>query len=129
MNSYTQKSIVTGAILGSLSVALGAFGTHMLRPLLEVHYMEVFETAVRYQMYHAIAFILLGLTIQHKPLPKYIYTLFLIGISIFTLTLYGIVIGSMQANNPLKWLGAITPLGGASLISAWVLFAYHTWKK
>jgi uncharacterized membrane protein YgdD (TMEM256/DUF423 family) len=129
MNTQSQQSIFTGTILAALAVALGAFGTHALRPLVEAHYFEVFETGVRYQMYHALALILLGLTIQVKPLPKIIYTLFLAGIIIFSVSLYGIVLGSLSEINPVRWLGAITPFGGASLIAAWIIFAYNIIKK
>ncbi len=129
MNSLTQRSIFTGSILAAIAVALGAFGAHTLRPLLVTKYFDIFETAVRYQMYHALAFILFGLTLQYKALPKIIYFLFLIGIIIFSSTLYAIALGSLMENNPLKWLGAVTPLGGISLLSAWVLYAYYSVKK
>jgi len=129
MNSLTRKSITTGALLGALAVALGAFGTHGLQPRLELHYFEVFETAVRYQMYHAIALIMFGLVSAIKPLPNIIYTLFLFGVVVFSATLYGIVISSLTSQNSWKLLGAITPIGGASLILAWSLFAYHSYKK
>ncbi len=129
MNSLSQRSIFTGALLGALAVGLGAFGTHSLRPLLDTHYFEVFETGVRYQMYHALALILFGITAQLKNMPSIIFIFFLIGIIIFCTTLYTIALGSLLENNPLKWLGAITPIGGASLIISWLLFAYNIIKK
>jgi uncharacterized membrane protein YgdD (TMEM256/DUF423 family) len=129
MNSITSKRIAVGCLLAALAVALGAFGTHSLRGMITAHYFEVFETAVRYQMFHAVAIILFGMISDTKILPSYIYLLFLTGTIIFCGTLYGIVIGSMAENNPLKWLGAITPLGGICFILAWILFAFHLIKK
>ena len=129
MNTKSRQSIITGTILAALAVALGAFGTHALRPRLDAHYFDVFETGVRYQMYHALALILLGLTIQIKPLPKIIYIAFLTGTIIFSVTLYGIVFGSLSDPNPVKWLGAITPIGGILLICGWILYTYNIIKK
>ncbi len=129
MNSLAKQSISTGAVVAAIAVALGAFGAHVLRPKLDTDAFTIFETAVRYQMYHALALILFGLATEFKSYPKIIYTLFLVGIIIFCCTLYGIVLGSLMETNPLKWLGAITPLGGIAFITAWVLFAFNSMKK
>jgi len=118
-----------GAILAGLSVILGAFGAHALKPLLEQKYLDIYETAVRYQFYHSLALILFGLTCNFKEQPKIILTLFICGIIIFSGSLYGIVFGSLFESYPLNWLGAITPLGGISLILSWFIFAYNIVKK
>ncbi len=129
MNTLSQKSIFTGAIAAALGVAFGAFGAHQLRPMVDAHYFEVFETAVRYQMYHALALILLGCCLRLKPLPAIIYYLFIGGIILFSGSLYAIVFNSVSGNNPIRWVGVLTPLGGFTFISAWLIFAYYTIKK
>jgi uncharacterized membrane protein YgdD (TMEM256/DUF423 family) len=129
MNTLTKQSIFTGAILAAIAVALGAFGAHALRPRLEQHYFDVFETAVRYHFIHSIALILFGLTAQFLTLPKLTYYFFFAGILLFSGSLYILAFGSLLENNPVRWLGAITPLGGLCFIIGWLLYAYYTIKK
>ncbi len=129
MNTLSKQSIFTGAILAGLGVAFGAFGAHALRPRLEPHYFEVFESAVRYHFIHSLALILFGLTVQFITLPKLIYYFFLAGIILFSGSLYVLVFGSLLENNPLRWMGAITPLGGLCFIFGWLLYAFYSIKK
>ena len=85
----------------------------------------VFETAVRYQMYHALALLLIGTTLLHTPtlaLAKVGYC-FLAGMVLFSGSLYALVL----TNTP--WLGAITPLGGVAFILGWALLAWELWKS
>jgi uncharacterized membrane protein YgdD (TMEM256/DUF423 family) len=129
MNSFSRRSIFTGAVFAAVAVALGAFGAHMLRSRIDEHNFATFETSVRYQMYHALGLILVGLAGTIKPMPALIFNLIVAGVLIFCGSLYAIVLGSLSPENHLKWLGAITPLGGLALIFAWVLFAYNILKK
>ncbi|CAM3611371.1 DUF423 domain-containing protein [Deinococcus saxicola] len=102
-----------GAILAALGVALGAFATHGLKATLEPGLLANFETGVRYQMYAALALLVLGMQPAQKRAP----TLLLAGAVIFSGTLY------ILALTGLKWLGAMTPIGGVLLIAGFVLAA------
>jgi uncharacterized membrane protein YgdD (TMEM256/DUF423 family) len=109
-----------GALLGAAAVAAGAFGAHGLKERLDARSLKVFETAAQYQMYHALALLAVGLlALPGRPGPA--LTLagwsFLVGILIFSGTLYGLSISEI------KWLGAITPIGGLALILGWIALA------
>ncbi|MCF6360334.1 MAG: DUF423 domain-containing protein [Cyclobacteriaceae bacterium] len=113
--------IITGSLMGMLSVMIGAFGAHALKATLEAtNRLETFETAVRYQFYHAMALILLGLLMiqfQHKAFNIAGYG-FIIGILLFSGSLYGLSLTGITK------LGAITPLGGLAFIIGWAAFAW-----
>lgn len=123
----TPNGIVAlGAVLGGLGVAIGAFGAHGLQGRVTPDLLNVFEIGVRYQMYHALALVLLGLFAGRGPSPVPIEIpagvapaawLFLAGVVLFSGSLYVLVLTGT------KWLGAVTPLGGVAFIVAWVLFA------
>jgi len=112
--------IIIGSISGAISVILGAFGAHALKDSLTAsNRLETYETAVKYQMYHSLALILLGILMlhfQHKFLNYASYS-FIIGIIIFSGSLYALCASGISK------LGAITPIGGLFLIVAWVLLA------
>ena len=120
-----KSLIVTGSIFAALSVLFGAFGAHGLETRLSYEYLAIFDTAVRYQMYHSLGLVLMG--VSGFYLPNYIIYLpsyFLIfGTVIFSGTLLTLVL------TDLKWLGAITPIGGLSLIIGWLLFAYNIYFR
>lgn len=103
-----------GALFGGLAVALGAFGAHALRARLEARDLEIFETAVRYQMYHALALFaaawLLDRGIAGASGAAWGFT---IGTLIFSGSLYLMVATGM------RWLGAVTPIGGVAMIVGW----------
>ena len=108
--------LVSGSLLGGLSVLLGAFGAHALKGAVSEYYLQVFETACRYQMYHALALLFVGLSYA-KGAPLWMGSagaLFLIGTLLFSGSLYLLVL------TKIKILGAITPLGGLCLILGWV---------
>src|SRR5688500_903610 len=114
-----------GAGLGFLAVGCGAFGAHALRARLAADRLELFELAVRYQMYHALALIAVGL-ISEKVQGALINAsgwAFVIGTLIFCGTVYGLAFGSP------RWFGAITPLGGASLLLGWALLALVAFSR
>jgi len=109
-------TLVSGAILGGVAVMSGAFGAHMLKDLLTPHYLAVFETAVRYQMYHALALCVAGIAMDKACSPflgKAAWG-FLIGVLLFSGSLYGVALLE------LRWMGVLTPLGGISFIFGWV---------
>jgi uncharacterized membrane protein YgdD (TMEM256/DUF423 family) len=117
--------IIIGSISGAISVMLGAFGAHALKDSLTASgRLETYETAVKYQMYHSLAMILLGvimLNFQHRFLNYASYS-FLLGIIIFSGSLYALCATGITK------LGAITPIGGLFLIAGWVLLAFGIYK-
>ena len=101
------------AVLGLLSVALGAFGAHGLKATLTaLGTADIFETAVRYQFLHALAMLVIS---RIRPFLAPAWWCFLIGIVIFSGSLF------VLALTGVKWLGAITPLGGVAFLAGWLL--------
>lgn len=115
-----------GALAAAVAVALGAFGAHGLKSRVEPEMLAVFETAARYQMYHALGLLAVGWASSRSPDSIGISVagwLFLCGIAIFSGSLYAMTFTGM------RWLGAITPLGGLCFISGWVALAVGMWKQ
>ncbi len=120
-----QTWIISGALLGGIAVALGAFGSHGLKEQLESSGQSAnFETAVRYQMYHALALVLIGLFALHSDSAtlRAAGICMLAGTLIFSGLLYGIVFTGQ------KMLGAIVPIGGVLLIAGWMALAAAAWR-
>jgi uncharacterized membrane protein YgdD (TMEM256/DUF423 family) len=115
--------IAAGAVAGFLAVALGAFGAHALSGRLSESALTIYRLGAQYQMYHALALIGLGLwsNIQHQP-TNAAGGCFVAGIFIFSGSLYALAL------TDIKVLGAITPLGGISLMAGWILFAFRAWS-
>ena len=113
--------LVTASILGILSIILGAFGAHALKELIPFESQQTFETGVRYQMYHALLLLFIGSThlIQQKT-KKTIYYLVVVGLLLFSGSIYGLATNELSSFN-FKSIGFITPIGGLSLIFAWIL--------
>ena len=116
---------ILGSIFGGLAVAFGAFGAHALKDRLTTDASSTFETAVRYQMYHALALLALTVAISRWPgskLPNAAGWLFVAGIVLFSGSLYLLsLIGA-------RWLGAIAPLGGVAFIAGWLCLALVAWR-
>ena len=117
--------VAAGALLAGLAVAAGAFGAHGLRARLSPDMLQVFETAARYQMYHALALIAVGLMADRWPSPLLGTAgwLFLAGIVLFSGSLYGLTLSRVRL------LGAITPLGGVAFIAGWACVALAAWRS
>lgn len=111
--------IVMGSISGFVSVAAGAFGAHVLRQKLEPDLLAVFETAARYQMYHALALVGVGLLCLRGQSAACTAAGagFAAGTVLFSGSLY------LLALTGTRWLGAITPLGGVAFLAGWVALA------
>ncbi len=123
-----QIWISLGAIFAFLGVGCGAFGAHGLESKLEPRMLAIWETAARYQMYHALALIGLGLWIKQEPgaLPPSASITgwaFTLGIVLFSGSLYALALSGI------KVLGAITPLGGLAFLIGWIAFAFTALKK
>jgi len=110
--------LVAGAVFAMLAVMTGAFAAHGLKPVLDADYLAIFETAARYQMYHAIALMIVGMiSTMSQFSPRWIKLAafaFMLGIILFSGSLY------LLALSGIKWLGAITPLGGVAFIIGWL---------
>lgn len=118
------------ALTGALSVMLGAFAAHGLKFLLSVDNLQVFETAVRYQFYHVFALLAVGILYKEFPgkLMRWAGNLFVAGIILFSGSLY-LLCYVKHAEMPLKWLGAITPFGGAAFIAGWIMLFLGVVKR
>jgi len=112
--------LVSASILGIFSIILGAFGAHALKELIPFQSQQTFETGVRYQMYHALLLLFIGSTnlVQQKT-KKIIYYLVVVGLILFSGSIYGLATNELSTFN-FKSIGFITPIGGLSLIFAWI---------
>lgn len=113
-----QQAFTTGIVCGGLAVAIGAFGAHALRPILEANArLDTFELAVRYQFYHSFAILFSGVLMYNFPSRHMgrAVICFLAGIIIFSGSLYALSLSGV------RMLGVITPLGGLSFIAGWLL--------
>ena len=129
MNKLTRFYLCSGAFFSLLSVVIGAFGAHALKPLISAKMMAVYNTAVQYQMFHALALLILGVllhTLVSTDLQAKRFRLagklFLVGLVLFCGSLYLLAITSV------KILGAITPLGGLAFILAWLVLFYALYR-
>jgi len=117
--------VMTASILLALAVALGAFGAHGLKSQLSTDMLQTFKTGVDYHFYHALGLLLIGILAVSYPseLVKWSAILLTAGIVLFSGSLYALAISGI------KWLGAITPLGGLSFIAGWMLLFFAVWKR
>jgi uncharacterized membrane protein YgdD (TMEM256/DUF423 family) len=126
MNKFFLQS---GAILGALGVMVGAFGAHAFKGMLEATgRLDTFETAVKYQFYHALALVLIGILIQNAGLAatkwySWAGYAFLAGTIIFSGALYTICFTGIKA------FGAVAPFGGIALIIGWLLLFWGSLKS
>jgi uncharacterized membrane protein YgdD (TMEM256/DUF423 family) len=114
-----------GASSAGLAVVLGAFGAHALKERLDDYSRDIYHTAFEYQALHAVALILFGLYVQSRSeavssVPGWLFAL---GTLFFSGSLYLLAVSGM------KWLGAITPIGGALWIAAWAWVAVIAFKN
>lgn len=125
-----KRFLQAAAITGALAVALGAFGAHGLKKLLDAELLQVFETAVRYQFYHVFALLAAGMLYKEFPgkFMKWAGNLFLTGMLLFSGSLY-LLCSVKYAGLPLSWIGAITPVGGVAFIAGWLLLFMAVAKK
>ena len=120
--------IKLGGIFGGLSVMLGAFGAHSLKERLTEKSLATFQTGVLYQFMHSLALILVGILAmqfaeEHQKRVQRPGWFFLVGIILFSGSLYSLALGGP------RWLGPVTPLGGLSFMIGWGLLAFSLPKK
>jgi len=116
--------LLVGCVFGFLSVALGAFGAHGLKSFLDEYSMGIYKTAVEYQFWHSLALLAVGILskFSNPSFLKYSGCAFSFGILVFSGSLY------LLAFTKLKWLGAITPLGGLSFMAGWLLLGVASFQ-
>jgi uncharacterized membrane protein YgdD (TMEM256/DUF423 family) len=107
-----------GALLAFIGVALGAFGAHGLRERLGVEGREIWETATLYHLVHSLALILAGELARPEGRARIVCLAFSLGVLCFSGSLYALALGAP------RWLGPITPLGGAAFLVGWLVLAF-----
>ncbi len=112
----------TAAFIGALSVALGAFGAHGLKKIIDEHSLNIFETAVRYQFYHVFALALSAVLYKDfkNKLIEWAGFLFILGILFFSGSLYLLTYKTAMNLEGLNWVGPVTPIGGVFFIAGWI---------
>ncbi len=122
----TRFFLSIAAILAGLSVAGGAFASHALKERLSERALAIFETGSRYQMYHALALLAIGLLlIRSEVAPTLLNTAgfaFIAGVVLFSGSLYALSLSGI------KWLGAVAPLGGVAFLVGWGCLALAAWS-
>ncbi len=119
-----RRLVAIGALSAGLSVVAGAFGAHMLKDVLDQHLLDVYEKATRYQMYHAFGMVLSGFALRSwrdAGVAKAGW-LFAVGTLLFCGSLYGVSLLGI------RWLGAVTPVGGALFIVGWGVLGWRAWS-
>ena len=117
--------IILGALIAGSAVLFGAFGAHGLKTRISVEDLNIFETAVRYQMYHALGILIFGVMgyfLPHETLLIPAWFL-IVGVIIFSGSIY-LLIFTQE-----RWLGAVTPIGGFFLVIGWILFTINIYKS
>jgi len=118
-----------GCLFALFGVIFGAFGAHALQSRLSIERLATFETGVRYQMYHAIALILVAILAAYvKGSVRIVGWLFIIGTILFSGSIYLLACRELIGLTTWRWLGPLTPIGGTCLIIAWGLLLYTATK-
>ena len=121
MNEFV---LIAAAVFGALTVIIGAFGAHALKNIFSVEQIKSFETAVKYQIYHAVVLLILGFQMNFSGyLEKGVAWCFILGILLFSFSIYGLNLSSAKGKK-WKFLGPVTPLGGLLLLTGWILLIF-----
>lgn len=117
-----KNFLVWAAVLGALAVVLGAFGAHKLKELVPPETVSTFQTGVTYQFYHVFALIATGILFAHVPGSQLVWAgrCFIIGILLFSGSLYLLTMLKATGNVGLRGIGIITPIGGVFFIAGWI---------
>jgi len=116
-----KKLLVSGSVLGLLSIALGAFASHGLEKVVTTDAIETFQVGVRYQMYHALFLLFVGgSSILKTKSKKRILVLTVIGVLLFSGSIYGLATNELTGFD-FKTIGFITPIGGLLLVLSWLI--------
>ena len=124
-----NKIITIAAFFGMTAIILGAFGAHALKKVLNVDQLATFETGVKYQMYHALFLLFIGLNAHMaEKIKKTILNLTILGVIFFSGSIYLLATDSLNTFN-FKVIGFITPIGGLLLIGSWGIVMWNFFKK
>ncbi len=136
MDTKAQNKIILIGLLGALAVALGALGAHALKNqiptgLITVDQLNGFDTGVKYHMYHTLAMLLMVIlnSTTHNKWYSRAYTFFLVGIILFSGSLYFLCTRHLIGMEWLKFLGPITPIGGLFFVGGWICLSIGAYKK
>ncbi|MEO5999874.1 MAG: DUF423 domain-containing protein [Chitinophagaceae bacterium] len=123
--------LITGSLLGALSVALGAFGAHSLKRIVSPEAVATFETGVRYQFYHTFALLLIAVLYEKFPNKWLVWAgnSFLLGMLLFCGSLYLLTLLNATNTVGLRKIGIITPFGGLFFIAGWLLLMWGVSRK
>ena len=117
-----RKILFTASFLGVIAIVLGAFGAHSLKEVLTLEQLNTFETGVKYQMYHALFLLFLGINNSvTEKIKKYVFRLILFGVLLFSGSIYLLATMAVTGIN-FKVIGILTPIGGLLLILGWSIF-------
>ncbi|HXF92823.1 MAG TPA: DUF423 domain-containing protein [Nitrospiraceae bacterium] len=119
-----RRFLIIGCVFAFTGVAAGAFGAHMLKRTLDPGMLAVYDTAARYQMYHAFGLFVVAWAVNRSPNGRFAAAgwLFAAGIVLFSGSLYAVSLMGIT------WLGALTPLGGVAFLAGWGVLAWQAWK-
>ena len=119
------RALATAGILLALAMALGAFGAHALKEQISPDRLHVYETAVMYHFFNALGLLGIGLTLRFvgTPAVRWAAVLVLVGIVLFSGSLYALTFGAPRP------FGIVTPFGGLALIAGWLCFAAGVWRS
>ncbi|WP_295337375.1 DUF423 domain-containing protein [Flavobacterium sp.] len=120
-----RKITSSGVILGMTAIILGAFGAHALKKVLTAEELITFETGVKYQMYHALFLLFLGMTsLVNEKVKKSIFKLIVVGVVFFSGSIYILATKTITGID-FRPLGIVTPIGGTLLIIGWLLLLWN----
>ena len=127
----SKNYLTIACFLGALTVAMGAFGAHALKTMVDEHSLAIYDTAVRYQFFHTLALALTGLIAKTNSgkLIKYAGIYFMLGILFFSGSLYLLTLKAALGSEGFLWAGPITPIGGLFFIVGWILLGFGTSKS
>jgi uncharacterized membrane protein YgdD (TMEM256/DUF423 family) len=120
----SSRTLAIAGLLLALATIFGAFGAHALKAQLSPDRLQVYETAVRYHFFHALGLLGIGLTLRFIDvgLIRWAAVLVLVGIILFSGSLYALTFGAPRP------FGIVTPFGGLTLIAGWISFAIGAWR-
>ena len=126
-----KTALIAGILFAALAVILGAFGAHALKPLLTPEQLNTFETGVKYEFYHALALLDTGIIYSVFPFKpvRYASICFIIGILLFSGSLYAMTAMKLGGEVGLGGLGILTPIGGLFFILGWLMLVLGVMKK
>ncbi|MDE2262179.1 MAG: DUF423 domain-containing protein [Gammaproteobacteria bacterium] len=126
MTEFAARRVLGAAgVLLALATAAGALGAHALKSHWSAERLDVYDTAVRYQFYHSLGLLGIGLALKTSDVGalRAAALLIIAGVALFSGSLYALTLGAPRV------IGAVTPIGGLALIMGWVLFAYGIWRS